>query len=149
MNLEEPNASRLTTSSKWAKVSSGIPLGSALAPLLFVVFINDLPDKFKYSICKIFVDDCKIYRSGVCHCNQGIEDTSHFLLSCPSYVIQRETLMSSVNEILLQANKNNLESQLQLYLYGDPTINNSDNKNIILSTIKFIKETKRFPPPPP
>ena len=57
--------------------------------------------------------------------------------------------MSSVNEILLQANKNNLESQLQLYLYGDPTINNSDNKNIILSTIKFIKETKRFPPPPP
>ena len=87
--------------------------------------------------------------SGVCHCNQGIEDTSHFLLSCPSYVIQRETLMSSVNEILLQANKNNLESQLQLYLYGDPTINNSDNKNIILSTIKFIKETKRFPPPPP
>ena len=52
--------------------------------------------------------------------------------------------MSSVNEILLKINKNHLESKLQLYLYGDPSINNSDNKNIILSTIKFIKETQRF-----
>ena len=60
--------------------------------------------------------------SGVCHCNQGIEDTSHFLLLCPSCVIQRVTLVSSVNEILLKANKNNLESQLQLHLYGDPSI---------------------------
>ena len=90
--------------------------------------------------CHNFIDT----PSGVCHCNQGIEDTSHFLLSCPFYVIQRETLLSSVNEILLKANKNHFESRLQLYLYGDPSINNSDNKNIILSTIKFIKETQRF-----
>ena len=88
--------------------------------------------------CHNFIDT----PSGVCHCNQGIEDTSHFLLSCPSHVIQRETLMSSVNEILLKANKNHLESQLQLYLYGDTSLNNFDNKNIILSTIKFT-----HPPP--
>ena len=48
--------------SKWVKVSSGIPQGSVLGPLLFVVFINDLPDQLKYSICKMFADDCKIYR---------------------------------------------------------------------------------------
>ena len=86
--------------------------------------------------CHNFIDN----PSGVCHCNQGIEDTSHFLLSCPTYVIQRVTLVSSVNKILLKANKNHSESQLQLYLYGDQSINNSDNKNIILSTIKFMKE---------
>ena len=91
--------------------------------------------------CHNFIDT----PSGVCHCNQGIEATSHFLLSRPSYVIQRVTLVSSVNVILLKYNRNPLESQLQLYLYGDPSINNSDNKNIILSTIKFIKETQRFP----
>ena len=25
--------------------------------------------------------------SGTCQCNKGIEDTSHFLLSCPSYTV--------------------------------------------------------------
>ena len=34
--------------------------------------------------------------SGTCLCNKGIEDTSHFLLSCPSYSVQRVTLVTSV-----------------------------------------------------
>ena len=34
--------------------------------------------------CHNFIDA----PSGGCHCNQGIEDTSHVLLSCPFYVIQ-------------------------------------------------------------
>ena len=42
--------------------------------------------------------------SGNCHCNQGIEDTSHFLLSCPSYTTQRASLVTSVKEILLKVN---------------------------------------------
>ena len=40
--------------------------------------------------------------SDICHCNQGVEDTSHFLLFCPLYVNQRATLLTSVNEILLK-----------------------------------------------
>ena len=67
-----------------------------------------------------------------------------FLLLCPSYAIQRVTLVTSVNETLLKFNINHLENQLQLYLYGDPSINNSHNKKILLSKITFIKETQRF-----
>ena len=82
--------------------------------------------------------------SGNCHCNQGIEDISHFLLSCPSYTTQRASLVISVKEILLKVNLIHLEEQSELYLYGDPSINNTDNKIFLLSTIKYIKETQGF-----
>ena len=42
------------------KVTSGIPQGSILGPVLFTLFINDLPDTIK-SNCKVFADDTKIY----------------------------------------------------------------------------------------
>jgi hypothetical protein len=43
-----------------AKVLSGIPQGSILGPILFTIFINDLPQCIQ-STCKIFADDTKIY----------------------------------------------------------------------------------------
>ena len=43
-----------------ADVLSGIPQGSILGPVLFTIFINDLPDTLSSS-CKIFADDTKIY----------------------------------------------------------------------------------------
>ena len=46
--------------SDWVIVLSGIPQGSVLGPILFVIFINDLPDMVK-STAKIFADDTKIF----------------------------------------------------------------------------------------
>ena len=82
--------------------------------------------------------------SGICDCKQDIESTSHFLFSCPFYATQRATLITSINVILQTASLNLLENQSKLCLYGDPSLNYSDNKNVILSTLKYIKETKRF-----
>lgn len=48
--------------SSTANVSSGIPQGSILGPILFTIFINDLPDNLN-SKCKIFADDTKIYNT--------------------------------------------------------------------------------------
>ena len=73
--------------------------------------------------------------SDIYHCNLGIEDTSHLLFSCSSYAIQRANVMTSVNEILQKNNLCDLRNQLQLYLYGHRSINYSDNRKIILSTI--------------
>ena len=41
-------------------VVSGVPQGSVLGPLLFILYINHLPDLLKCK-CKIFADDLKIY----------------------------------------------------------------------------------------
>ena len=46
-------------SSDSAKVTSGISQGSVLGPLLFLVFINDLPEVILVFI-KLFADDAKI-----------------------------------------------------------------------------------------
>ena len=46
--------------STWSEVKSGIPQGSDLGPILFVIFINDMPKSLS-SVCKMFVDDPKVY----------------------------------------------------------------------------------------
>ena len=73
-----------------------------------------------------------------------MEDTRHFIFSCPLYAIQRATLMASVIDILQKNNLNYLGNQSKLHLYGHPTINSNENRKIILSTIKYIKDTLRF-----
>ena len=40
---------------------SGVPQGSVLGPILFILYVNDLPDKVK-SYCKIFAGDTKLYK---------------------------------------------------------------------------------------
>ena len=46
--------------SEYSTVTSGIPQGSILGPILFITYINDLPECLE-SICKIFADDTKLY----------------------------------------------------------------------------------------
>ena len=63
--------------------------------------------------------------SNICLCKNGIENISH-------------------NIILCRTNSNYLEHCLELYLYGNHSLNHTDNREILSLTIKFIKETGRF-----
>ena len=82
--------------------------------------------------------------SNECPCNFGIEDTNHVLFVCPFYEAQRATLVTSVIGILQKYNLNHLGNKSNLYLYGHREIYLIDNRKILVSTIKYIKETRRF-----
>ena len=77
-------------------------------------------------------------------CNLGIEDIRHFLLECPFYAIQRVTLAVNVIDILQKKNLSHLGNQPELYLYGHHSLDLIDNRQILQSTIKYVKETTRF-----
>ena len=47
-------------SSDWMNVSSGVPQGSVLGPILFIIYINDMPDMLR-KYCKMLADDAKLY----------------------------------------------------------------------------------------
>ena len=46
--------------SSWELIKSGVPQGSVLGPLLFLIYINNLPDNIQ-STCKIFADDTSLF----------------------------------------------------------------------------------------
>ena len=79
-----------------------------------------------------------------CTCNQGIEDTGHFLFSCRQFAIHRICLAVDVTNILRGQNLLNLANDVELYLYGNPNLSLENNKKVLLATIKYIKKTKRF-----
>ena len=47
--------------SRYFPVKSGVPQGSHLGPLLFILFINDVVDVFRHCKCLMFADDLKIF----------------------------------------------------------------------------------------
>ena len=46
--------------SKWSQIKAGVPQGSVLGPLLFLVYINDLTEGLTSNI-KLFADDTSIF----------------------------------------------------------------------------------------
>ena len=55
---------------------SGVPQESVLGPLLFLIYINDLPDGIQY-ICKIFADDMSVFTK----CPLGLKLLTRLLLN--------------------------------------------------------------------
>ena len=69
-------------SSSSTDVKSGIPQGSVLGPVLFVIYINDLPEEIE-STTMIFTDDTKMFREVTHHTDQdNLQQDLHKLSDC-------------------------------------------------------------------
>ena len=79
-----------------------------------------------------------------CDCNLAPEDTVHYFLNCPTFTFCRHSLVNTVLHIISKYNLAHLIDNVYIYLYGHSNISASDNRHILLATIKYINETGRF-----
>ena len=94
-------------------VTSGVPQGTVLGPLLFSLYINDVQNEITNSKILLFADDCKIYR-GIDNANDQIalqNDLCHFVDWCKKW-----QLRLAVNKCCFHSVgfRNNLESSYTL-----------------------------------
>ena len=82
--------------------------------------------------------------SEICICLAESENSSHFLLRCHLFSVQRHKLFSAVSVILIKHKMLHLLMNIDTYLYGNSALPDADNREIIKSTIIFVKETRRF-----
>jgi hypothetical protein len=83
----------------------------------------------------------------MCPTNDGIEDTEHFLLLCPSFDIQRRDLLAGLSELLrpfVQIDSLSNNDIIQILLYGGKDLSKDVNKNMLELTLNFIHKTGRF-----
>ena len=95
--------------------------------------------KFKHS----FQDSLNPF----CSCGLDIESTAHFLLRCPTYITERRTLLSTIENI-----DNNLLDLcepvlIKTLLFGSNLFDADANTNVLNAAIECILSTKRLDEP--
>ena len=63
-----------------SKVSFGIPKGSVLGPVLFSIFINDLPECLRHSCITLYADDSSLHNHNLNELQSDLNPVSRWCL---------------------------------------------------------------------
>ena len=80
----------------------------------------------------------------MCSCNTEDESVSHYLLRCPNFDNLRIHLMNELNNIDPSIPLLSEEVLSKILLYGDSSLSDLNNSNILKLTINFIHKSERF-----
>ena len=80
----------------------------------------------------------------LCPCSIETETTAHYFLRCHFCNANRSALINELNEIDSSFCTLNENKFIDLTLYGSDKLDDKKNRNILMSTIKFIKDSQRF-----
>ena len=111
-------------------ITVGVPQGSVLGPILFMMFINDISQHIHLGTANLYADDCIIYCSGV-----TFDDVQSNLQKC----IDDVSLWYAGNKLVLNAEKSN--SMLITSKYKHQNVLNDKELEIIINDCK-IRQVK-------
>ena len=84
----------------------------------------------------------------LCTCDCDVENTGHFLLHCPNFLTERNTLLNKINNIGSNILNQADATITKTLLFGNPKYSNEINLQILNASIDFILTSKRIDEPP-
>uniref|UniRef100_A0A1I8BR38 Reverse transcriptase domain-containing protein n=1 Tax=Meloidogyne hapla TaxID=6305 RepID=A0A1I8BR38_MELHA len=130
--------------SKPRNIKSGVPQGSVLGPLLFLIYINDLPDIIPNGIkIKLFADDVKIY---VLHKTKNERKLLNIAIkNIEQWATQWKLNIATNKTFIIYIGKNNPKDQYKIF---DNTINEVESIRdlgiIIDNKLKFQEHIQKI-----
>ena len=118
------------TESEYMKITCGVPQGSILGPLLFIIYINDIVNVSNILKPILFADDTSLFHA---------HTHFHTLIEEVNIELQKIAIWFNTNKLTLNVKKSNV-----IIFTPKGTIYNTDNAEIIINgnKIKQVKFTK-------